>query len=86
MVDVPIKRGDIGAVVTVVPGAMNDPQWVQQLDGSEHGALREILLKSRQAEWKAVSHGEWAGFVLSSWLSWSRCVTNVVRGPGGSGR
>jgi hypothetical protein len=43
MTDVSIKRGDIGAVASVVPGALDHSQWVQQSDGSEHGALREIL-------------------------------------------
>jgi hypothetical protein len=71
MVDVSIKRGKIGAVVTVVPGAVHDAQWIQQLGGNKHDALQQILPRWQAAWIWHLSHRERRRSSLSSWLSWS---------------
>src|SRR5829696_1856845 len=42
--DVPVEGGEVGAVVAVVRGALDDPQRVELPGGSKHGVLRVWVL------------------------------------------
>ena len=59
MVDVPVEYGNIGAVVAVVPRALNDPQRVQQLSGRKHGELQRLCRHHEQGtdKWWWAGHG-----------------------------
>ena len=46
--DVPVKGGEVGAVVAIVRSALDDPQWVELLGGSKHGVLQVWVLPAKR--------------------------------------